>query len=123
MLSLALLAWTSLSFGAVAWPMPMAGANEPSLRMQVMSSHAAIAQCDGMPIVHTALNHSQAPVMPMGQGDCCHGGCHCLFACTGALAVPLLTTPTFFAPPPLPHLAATSLLSALAVPPLRPPII
>ena len=123
MLSLALLAWTSLSFGALVWPMSAAGATAPSSSMQAMSSHVTVAQRDGMPMAHTALNHSQVPVMPMGQSGCCHGGCHCPSACGVAVIVSRPLTVQEYAQAPLPALESANPALALITPPLRPPII
>ena len=111
---MALLAWTLLATNAMAGPLRMLDA------MPMTASQAPVAHCDGMPMQPGIRHHG--PATPMGHGDCCHGGCHCLLTCNVMLAVPRLTVLV-----PLPHPAAPGVVPVgarqePATPPLRPPI-
>lgn len=121
-LAMALLAWTSLAFGASLGPMPMSAASMTGSPVQT-TSHAASAQCDGTPIVHAASHHGHAPAMPIGHGDCCQSGCHCLAACGAVMTVPGPFTAQQYAQAPLTVLESANPTLELITPPLRPPII
>ena len=118
-LAMAMLAWTALAFGmSVISPSgghaPMSG---PHTQFTETSSH-----CHGMTMASAGSHLHPAPAVPMGHGDCCHAGCHCLSACNAVLVVP--ASPLGLLPPGAP--APTPLLAhvrpAGLAPPLRPPI-
>lgn len=119
MLAMALFAWVMLASGALAAPARLAG-------MLPVDSIATAAHCEGMPAPGTSTlstgyqNHT--PGMPVGHGDCCHGGCHCSSVCNAVLMVPRLTTtvPAGYVPLPVSVPVDPALLPA--APPLRPPI-
>jgi hypothetical protein len=122
-LAVALLAWTTLAFGA---PLQTVGVASMDSYSQVSASRTSAVHCDGMSMpvsaMHAAAQRGHAPTMPAGHGDCCHGGCHCASACNAVLTVPRLATLA-----PVPH-AALQIAAPVApasmpeVPPLRPPI-
>ncbi|MGH8192712.1 MAG: hypothetical protein ACREP2_14870 [Rhodanobacteraceae bacterium] len=90
-----------------------------------VAAHAAATvheHCNELPAARMASQPGHAPAMPMGHGDCCHGGCHCLAACGAVITVPRSMALQQFAPVPLPRFASTDPIPTLAAPPLRPPI-
>jgi hypothetical protein len=75
-----------------------------------------------MSVVQVAVQRRHAPETPMGSGDCCHGGCHCAFACSVALSVPRLAVAGPWQQAAFPIAAPANPVPALSAPPLRPPI-
>jgi len=115
-LAMALLAWTALALGAPRTPVPM-GAPHAQMNAVDMPVH-----CMGMPRAHAIPHPHSAPVVPGGQGDCCHGGCHCLSACSVALLVPFAGAGTIPKAGRERAQVTAIVLTASAAPPLRPPI-
>lgn len=118
-LSMALLAWTVLAFGMPAMPPPHG-------QVLATQSHAQAAKTcahgQDMAMAGSESHHQGAPGTPMGHGDCCHGGCHCLSACNAALLVPFAATGVMPEHSPPCASIIADVLSAMAAPPLRPPI-
>lgn len=118
-LVMALLAWTALAFG-------MPAISPSSDHVRTADPHTQVAEtsghCHDMTMASAGSHHHPAPAAPMGHGDCCHAGCHCLFACNAVLVVPFAQSSL----PPLDRLTSTSrferVRSAALAPPLRPPI-
>lgn len=115
-LAMALLAWTALAFGAARTPVPMNAAHA-QVNAVDMSVH-----CMGMPQTHALSHPHSAPVVPGGQGGCCHGGCHCLSAFSVALLVPFVDAGTLPEAGRVCAQVTAVVLTASAAPPLRPPI-
>ena len=113
LLAAGLLAWAGFAFGAPG--LQGAAAAQPA--------HAtAPGHCDGMAQMNgVALKHAM-PSGPMGQGDCCHGGCHCLSTPGVVLAVPFAGGGVAPGMVPLPVRSAPGVPASTAAPPLRPPI-
>lgn len=116
-LAMALLAWTALALGAPRTPVPM-GAAHAQMNAVDLSVH-----CMGMSQAHvTSSRLHPAPAVPGGQGDCCHGGCHCLSSCSVALLVPFAGAGTIPKAGRERAQVTAIVLTAGAAPPLRPPI-
>jgi hypothetical protein len=118
-LAMALLAWTTFAFG-----MPVISPSGDHARMAPPHAQVAdtSANCHDMQMASGGSHHHPVPAAPMGHGDCCHAGCHCLFTCNAVLAVPFaqpgLSPPDRLVPTPrLVHVRPAAL-----APPLRPPI-
>lgn len=113
---MALLAWTVLAFG-----MPTMPRHAPATQ-----SHAQVAKTcahgQDMAMAGAESHHQGAPGTRMGHGDCCHGGCHCLSACNAALLVPFAATGVMPEHNPPRASIIADVLTAMAAPPLRPPI-
>ncbi|HET7610695.1 MAG TPA: hypothetical protein VFK29_02790, partial [Rhodanobacteraceae bacterium] len=118
-LAMALLAWTALAFGT-----PVMG--PPGELARTSPPHAQVGNapgdCHDSTLASAGSHRHPAPAAPMGHGDCCHAGCHCLFACNAVLVVPLaqpgLSPPRRLVPAPRP----VRVRPAALAPPLRPPI-
>lgn len=119
-LAMALLAWAMLAWGATAMPMQMDGAIAAA-SAQPADPHASAAGCDGLQVAHTAPHRDPVPP-PMGSGDCCHGGCHCLSACNAVLAVPRFVVAGPWSHAAFPVAAPADPVPVPGAPPLRPPI-
>jgi hypothetical protein len=116
-LVLAALAWVMLASGAMAAPLPMV------MTATTVASHASASDCEGMPMAHTSARQNPTPTAPMGSGNCCQGGCHCLSACNAALVVPRLVLVETFSHASVPTIATVDPIQAPIAPPLRPPIV
>lgn len=119
MLAMALLAWATLAFGVPAM-------SPPAGQAPAMQSHARVKACThghDMAMAPSGSQHPHAPGMPAGHGDCCHGGCHCLSACSVVLLVPFVALGAAPAhrSPSVSGLVV-GVVPATAAPPLRPPI-
>jgi hypothetical protein len=114
-LVLAALAWVMLASGALAAPLPMATTG------QTLASHTSAPDCERVAMAHAAAPQSPPPAVPMGHGDCCHGGCHCMSACNAAL-VPRFVVVETFSHASVPTIAAVDPVQAPSAPPMRPPI-
>jgi hypothetical protein len=112
-LAMSLLAWAALALGAPRMPVPMGVAHAKTNAVDV-SVH-----CAGMPQAH-APSHLHS--VPVGQGDCCHDGCHCLSACSAVLLVAFAAVGTAPDSGQLRMRAAADVATVSAAPPLRPPI-
>lgn len=124
-LLLALLAWTALSFEAIAHPLAMAG--EAAAKAPMAMGTSAASHCDGMSMANaTHARHASHPgpshPTPDNQGCCAGHSCFCSSLLSGMAVVSslgLIWQPTHGSvqlPVRLP-LALTR-----AAPPLRPPI-
>lgn len=119
---MALLAWTMLASGAMAAMPGMTATMGMATMMQTPASHAFAQNCDGMPMERIGSNH-QAPVMPMGHGGCCQGGCHCPSTCNGVLAAPCPLTSALPLHAVIPTFVPVAPALTPPAPPLRPPIV
>ena len=116
-LAMALLAWATLASGAPRTPGSMGDAHAR------MNAADVSMHCAGAPQAHATSHLHSAHTTPGGQGDCCHGGCHCLSACSVVLLVPFVAlgaTPGHKLSPV--SGLALRVVPATAAPPLRPPI-
>lgn len=116
---LAALAWLMLGSGALAGPLQTSSA----MAIPPQSSSQVSAQpCDGVPMAHADTQRGQAPAMPMGNGRCCHAGCHCVSACNAVITVPRLVVAETFSRALLPVSTPADPAPVSSAPPLRPPI-
>lgn len=118
-LALAMLAWTVLASGTPAISASALGATSGSAHVQTAAERA---HCRAMAMTGAGMHHGHAPAAPAGHGDCCHAGCHCLFACSVMIGVPpvLPGFPRFRLEPTVVLLDGVPAMAT--VPPLRPPI-
>lgn len=118
LLGLTLLAWTALSFAAVARPLEMSGL----AGKVVAASHGTASHCAGMPMSHMPQSDAPSPIHPGGHGCCQHGTCYCTSSCNGIAGLTRVALLRQATRPQLPRMAEPRLVSAHAAPALRPPI-
>lgn len=120
-LGVALLAWCVLVANSIAEPLHVLDGGGPvNVALQTSAGQSAATNCDGKSMQPDMAPGVQA--QPMGQGDCCLGGCHCHSVCGVLFTLAIARLTPHVQGDVLPQLATTAPGPVSTLPPLRPPI-